>query len=79
MPQIVDQPYWARRVTELGIGAGHDGPTPTVESLSAALDTALREDTGARAEEVSTTVRTDGASVAARRLIDLIDQAPEWR
>ena len=79
VPQIVDQPYWARRVTELGIGAGRDGPTPTVESLSAALDTALREDTGARAEEVSTTIRTDGASVAARRLIDLIDQAPEWR
>ncbi len=76
VPQIVDQPYWAQRVVELGIGAGHDGPTPTVESLSTALELALREDTGARAGEVSATIRTDGASVAARKLIDLIDQVP---
>ena len=37
VPQIADQPYWAGRVADLGIGAAHDGPTPTVESLSAAL------------------------------------------
>jgi vancomycin aglycone glucosyltransferase len=79
VPQIVDQPYWAQRVTELGIGAGHDGPTPTVESLSTALGTALRDDTAARAGEVSTTIRTDGAAVAARKLVDLVDQAPERR
>ncbi len=77
VPQIVDQPYWAQRVAELGIGAGHDGPTPTVESLSTALEPALRDDTKARAKEVSTTIRTDGASVAARKLINLIDQVPE--
>jgi vancomycin aglycone glucosyltransferase len=77
VPQIVDQPYWAQRVAELSIGARHEGPTPTVESLSTALDLALRHDTAARAEEVSTTIRTDGAAVAARRLIDLVDQAPE--
>jgi vancomycin aglycone glucosyltransferase len=75
VPQIVDQPYWAQRVDELGIGAGHEGPTPTVESLSTALERALRDDTDVRAEEVSATIRTDGASVAARKLIDLIDQA----
>ena len=46
-PQVVvpqaggDQPYWAARVAELGIGAAHDGPAPTAESLSAALRTAL--------------------------------------
>jgi vancomycin aglycone glucosyltransferase len=77
VPQIVDQPYWAQRVAELGIGAGHDGSTPTVESLSTALEPALRDDTNARAKEVSTTIRTDGASVAARKLINLIDQVPE--
>jgi vancomycin aglycone glucosyltransferase len=77
VPQIVDQPYWARRVAELGIGAAHDGPTPTVGSLSAALGTALRDDTAARAAEVGATIRTDGASVAAGKLIDLIDQRPE--
>lgn len=72
VPQIVDQPYWARRVAALGIGAAHDGPTPTVESVSAALDTALREDIRARAAEVSATVRTDGAAVAARRIVELV-------
>lgn len=71
VPQIVDQPYWARRVAELGIGVAHDGPTPTVGSLSAALEVALRDDIRARAAEVSTTVRTDGTSVAAKKLIDL--------
>jgi vancomycin aglycone glucosyltransferase len=76
VPQIVDQPYWAQRVAELGIGAGHDGPRPTVESLSTALEPALGDDTTARATEVSTTIRTDGASVAAKKLINLIDQMP---
>ncbi|WP_232661257.1 glycosyltransferase [Pseudonocardia sp. TRM90224] len=77
VPQIVDQPYWAQRVADLGIGARHEGPTPTVESLSAALELALRDDTAARAEQVSTTIRTDGAAVAARKLINLIGQVPE--
>ncbi|WP_449341076.1 glycosyltransferase [Streptomyces canarius] len=41
VPQPADHPYWAGRVAELGIGAAHDGPTPTFASLSAALRTAL--------------------------------------
>jgi vancomycin aglycone glucosyltransferase len=69
VPQIADQPYWAGRVADLGIGAGHDGPRPTAESLSAALDTALTEETRARATAVAATVRTDGAAVAAKLLI----------
>jgi vancomycin aglycone glucosyltransferase len=76
VPQIVDQPYWAQRVADLGVGADHDGPTPTAASLSAALGTALRDDTRVRAEEVSATTRTDGASVAARKLVNLIGQVP---
>lgn len=74
VPQIIDQPYWAQRVATLGIGAGHDGPTPTVESLSAALGSALSDDTAARATEVSAMVRTDGASVAAQRLIAQVSE-----
>jgi vancomycin aglycone glucosyltransferase len=74
VPQIVDQPYWARRVAQLGIGAAHDGPTPTVDSLTTALGSALRDETAARAAEVSSTMPTDGASVAAGKLIDLIDR-----
>ncbi|MGW1602058.1 glycosyltransferase [Streptomyces eurythermus] len=68
--QAADQPYWAGRVVELGIGAAHDGPAPTVASLSAALRTALAPDTRARATAVAGRVRADGASVAARLLLD---------
>ncbi|WP_372458333.1 glycosyltransferase [Streptomyces sichuanensis] len=72
VPQMADQPYWAGRVAELGIGAAHDGPTPTFESLSAALRTALAPETRARAAAVAGTVRTDGAAVAAKLLLDAI-------
>ncbi|MEU9346156.1 glycosyltransferase [Streptomyces sp. NPDC048278] len=70
VPQIVDQPHWAARVAALGIGAAHDGPVPTVDSLSAALAIALTPDTRARAGAVAGTMRTDGATVAARLLLD---------
>jgi vancomycin aglycone glucosyltransferase len=74
VPQIVDQPYWAGRVAKLGIGAAHDGPTPTFESLSAALATALAPDTRTRAADVARTIRIDGADVAARLLLDAISR-----
>jgi vancomycin aglycone glucosyltransferase len=70
VPQIVDQPHWARRVAELGIGAAHDGPVPTAESLASALETALAPDFRARATVVAAQVHTDGATVAARRLLE---------
>jgi vancomycin aglycone glucosyltransferase len=70
VPQIADQPHWAARVAELGIGVAHDGPTPTVESLSAALTEVLAPGTRARAESVAGTVRADGATVAAKLLMD---------
>jgi vancomycin aglycone glucosyltransferase len=72
VPQIADQPYWAGRVADLGIGAAHDGPTPTTESLSAALRTALTPETRARATAVAGMIRTDGATVAARLLFDTV-------
>ncbi|MEU8899915.1 glycosyltransferase [Nocardia sp. NPDC048505] len=68
VPQIADQPYWASRVAELGIGAAHDGPAPTVDSLSAALATALAA--SERATAVAATVRSDGAIVAAKLLLE---------
>ncbi|OKK03469.1 glycosyl transferase [Streptomyces sp. CB03234] len=71
VPQAVDQPYWAGRVAELGIGTAHDGPAPTTGSLSAALKQALTPETRARARAVAGTVRTDGAAVAARLLLDM--------
>ncbi len=74
VPQMADQPYWAGRVAELGIGAAHDGPTPTTESLSAALQTALTPETRARATAVAGTIRTDGATVAATLLLDAVSR-----
>jgi vancomycin aglycone glucosyltransferase len=70
IPQIVDQPHWARRVAELGIGAAHDGPTPTIDSLSYALRIALTPETRTRATAVAGMIRTDGATVAAQLLLD---------
>ncbi|MFF4548318.1 glycosyltransferase [Streptomyces sp. NPDC001435] len=74
VPQLADQPHWAGRVAALGIGAAHDGPTPTFESLSAALKAALTPETRARATAVAGRIRTDGATVAAKLLLDEISQ-----
>jgi vancomycin aglycone glucosyltransferase len=74
VPQGGDQPYFAGRVAALGIGAAHDGPTPTFESLSAALEEALTPETGARARAVADTFRTDGATVAAKLLLDAVSR-----
>src|SRR5690606_26195340 len=68
--QAADQPYWAARVADLGIGAAHDGPAPNAASLSAALRTALAPETRVRAKTVAGMVRTDGAETAARLLLD---------
>ncbi|PWV80043.1 vancomycin aglycone glucosyltransferase [Prauserella marina] len=70
VPQLADQPYWAGRVAELGIGVAHDGPVPARESLAAALKTALSPETRARATTVAATIRDDGATVAAKLLLD---------
>ncbi|HZX05932.1 glycosyltransferase [Kribbella sp.] len=66
VPLIADQPYWASRVVALGIGAADEAPT--VDSLSATLGTALASE--ARAREVSGMIKTDGATVAAKLLIE---------
>jgi vancomycin aglycone glucosyltransferase len=69
VPQGGDQVYWGRRVTELGVGTAHDGPTPTVESLSVRLRTALTAEVRERATAVAGEVGTDGAERAARLLL----------
>ncbi len=72
VPQIADQPYFAGRVAELGAGVAHEGPAPTVESLSAALKAALAPEVRARALKLAGAVRADGARVAAERLLKVI-------
>ncbi|WP_433375109.1 glycosyltransferase [Streptosporangium sp. CA-115845] len=74
VPQATDQPYWATRVAGLGIGVAHDGPAPTVESLSAALRTVLAPETRVRARAVVGTIRTGGTTVAATLLLDAISR-----
>lgn len=69
VPQGADQPYWATRVRDLGIGAAHDGPVPTTESLSTALKAVLTDQTRERATSVAATIRTDGTAVAATLLM----------
>jgi vancomycin aglycone glucosyltransferase len=72
VPQWGDQPYFAGRVTALGIGAAHAIQAPTTESLTVALGTALAPGIRARAKAVAGAVRTDGATVAANLLIDAV-------
>jgi vancomycin aglycone glucosyltransferase len=72
VPQIVDQPYWAGRVVELGIGAALDGAAPSVRSLSVAIAAALAPETRARAAALARTIPADGALVAARLILDAI-------
>jgi vancomycin aglycone glucosyltransferase len=71
VPQLIDQPYWARRVADLGIGVAHDGAVPTKDSLSAALVAALTPAMQDRAKVVSGRIRSDGAEKAAARLMAL--------
>jgi vancomycin aglycone glucosyltransferase len=70
VPQLADQPYWAGRVWDLGIGSAHDGPTPTDQSLSAALEAALNDGTRVRALSVADSMVGDGAMRAARLLME---------
>ena len=69
VPQFGDQSYWANRVWDLGIGAAHEGPAPTAESLSTALESALKPAVRVRALELSQSVRDDGAMRAAEMLL----------
>ncbi|MFD0969108.1 glycosyltransferase [Plantactinospora endophytica] len=68
VPQMYDQHYWAERVEQLGIGTPHLSDTVTAESLTSALDLALRPEVVARARSVATAVRRDGVQLSAERL-----------
>ncbi|MFG3254892.1 glycosyltransferase [Streptomyces sp. NPDC048172] len=83
-PQVViplrlsDNPYWAGRVAELGIGAvldgtdrtdGIGGPAPSADVLNLAFRTALAPGARERSEALAGRIRTDGAEVAAARLV----------
>ncbi len=69
VPQGGDQVYWAGRVTALAIGAAHEDPAPSVDSLRAALGPVLAHQTRVRAAAVAAEVITDGAARAASLLL----------
>jgi vancomycin aglycone glucosyltransferase len=72
IPQFYDQHYFAQRVGALGIGAAHAPGSPTTESLTEALATALQPDVAARAKSIAVSMRRDGARIAAERLIQRV-------
>ena len=74
VPQVViaqhyDQHYWSERVERLDIGVAHVPSMPSTETLTGALERALREAIIAQARLVSRAVRPDGAEIAARELV----------
>lgn len=69
VPQIADQPHWGARIAELGCGAVLSGPDPTPAEVLEALGSALAPPTAAEAAEVARRMQTDGAAVAAQRLL----------
>jgi vancomycin aglycone glucosyltransferase len=70
VPQMYDQHYWAKRVRDLGIGTAHAPGAPSADSLAEALSHTLQSDVAARARAIAASLRTDGAEIAAHRLID---------
>ena len=75
MPQVVipmfsDQFYWADRIRNLGIGTSVTIGTLTTEALAAALQEALRPAIAAQAHAIAKRVASDGAAIAARRLVE---------
>jgi len=74
IPQMFDQHYWAQRIHHLSIGTAHAPGTPTTDSLTSALKHTLQPDVTARAQSIATAMRSDGAQVAAQRLITAATQ-----
>jgi len=69
VPQMYDQHYYAARVNELGVGTAHAPGAATTESLTTALERALRPEVAERARSLADAVRGDGALVAAQRVV----------
>jgi len=77
VPQIMDQFYWAARVAEMGIGVEHIGSTPTPDSMAAVLRVTLSPQTRARAAVIAATIRADGATEAAKLLLERVSTYSE--
>jgi vancomycin aglycone glucosyltransferase len=70
VPMFGDQFYWASRIRDLDIGTSVTIGELTTEALTAALQHALEPAVAVQARAVARRVATDGAAIAARRLVD---------
>lgn len=68
VPMFSDQFYWASRLRALGIGASVVG-TLTTDALAQALVEALEPAIAPRSRSLAAQLRSDGAMIAARRLV----------
>jgi len=70
IPHLYDQHYWAHRVTQLGIGiSGPVAERLRARALMRALRTCLERQTTTCAQVFASSVKSDGARIAAERLI----------
>ncbi len=73
IPHLYDQPYWARRVRDLGIGvAGPARGQLERDNFELALRNALRPEVARSAGQFAARMQHDGARRAAERLMRLI-------
>ena len=72
IPQMFDQYYFADRVQQLGIGTALTG-VQTTDNLRRALEHALSAESTATAHSVGARIKTEGARVAAQRLVEIAD------
>jgi vancomycin aglycone glucosyltransferase len=70
VPMFSDQPFWASRVRDLGLGTSIPFAELTSETLAAALHAAGSAAIAEQAALITTRIVLDGAAVAARRLSD---------
>lgn len=80
-PQVVvpmfgfsDQPFWASRVCELGIGTSVPIAELTADRLASALHTVSDPGIAERAGSIAGRIVTNGAAVAARHLCDSLSE-----
>jgi vancomycin aglycone glucosyltransferase len=74
MPQMYDQHYWSRQVGALEIGAAHPAAAPTTETLTQALQYALRPAVVRNAQACGKAMLRTGAAIAADRVLQFANR-----
>ncbi len=72
IPMFGDQPFWASRVRELGLGTSVPIANLTADGLASALHDTIVPTIAERATTIAAQIVVDGAAVAARRLVEQV-------